>query len=120
MLYISGKEGEMAEGDSKGFFEAIKLLPKHYPQHNTGKICPVCNADYLKDKVARVPKTGLEITHCVDCGAVEVWAVLPLCWCGSVIRPRDRFCSREGHMVCRYGCAPCPGWHDYSNWFIEE
>lgn len=85
------------------------------------KVCPQCNSTYLA--MVPVPMQPLRDipTHCTECGAEEVWAYLPFCWCGAAMRPRDTYCHYHGHAICR--CkdkAACPGWHDYSSRFIDS
>lgn len=106
-----------------------KVAPKNkdarLESREVGKLCPVCDAEYLASgPFFKKNSVGLDTTYCVDCGMQEVWAYLAKCWCGAVIRPRDRHCYKEGHGICCPGtlCSPycCGHWHDFSERFVKE
>lgn len=100
---------------------APKKKDARLKSREVGKLCPVCDAEYLASgPFFKKNSVGLDTTHCVDCGMQEVWAYLPKCWCGMTIRPRDTHCAYHGHQVCRYECGSCPGWHDYSSLFVDK
>lgn len=93
---------------------------------NVGKLCPVCNEEYLLQDGVRLPALsgdeGLTKEYCTQCSPKTemVRAYLPKCWCGMTIQPRDRNCAYRGHRVCRCDSIFCPGWHDYSRLFVQK
>lgn len=103
--------------------EAEKDTRPELRGREVGKLCSVCDAEYLASgPFFKKNSVGLDTTYCVDCGEQEVWAYLAKCWCGATIRPRDRRCHREGHRICCMLCSIyCRGyWHDFSELFVEQ
>ncbi|MDO8600347.1 MAG: hypothetical protein Q7R73_01850 [bacterium] len=88
---------------------------------DTGKLCPVCDEEYLASgPFVKGKSHGLDTTYCIECGKETVWAYRPKCHCGATIDPRDRHCQRNKHRVCKCDSIFCPLWHDYSEKFVEK